>query len=86
MGAGWRSELGVVIGVGLRDRRWVWDVEITVEHGDRCWAWDVEIAVGHRFPVFGSNLGGDDGMGLGDSGDGRIWIWAWVSGVWLSFC
>ena len=33
--------LGVVIDVGLRDRRWVWDVEI---------------AVGHGFPVFGSNL------------------------------
>ena len=61
-------------------------VEISVGCGDRRWVWDVEIAVGHGFPVFGSNLGGNDGMGLGDSGDGRIWIWAWVSGVWLSFC
>ena len=26
---------GVVIGVGCRDRRWAWDVEIAVEHGDR---------------------------------------------------
>ena len=65
---GWRSTLGVVTNVG---------------HRDRCWAWDVEVAVGHGFPAFGSDLGGDSGMGLGDS---RIQIRAWVSGVWLSFC
>ena len=51
--------LGVVIGVGRRDRRWVWDVEI---------------AVGHGFLAFGLDLGGNGGMGLGDGGNNWIWI------------
>ena len=46
LGVGWRSALGVVIDVGRRDQRWVWDVEIAVRHG---------------FPAFGSDLDGVGG-------------------------
>ena len=46
LGTRWRSALGVVIGVGRRDQRWAWDVEIAVRHG---------------FPAFGSDLDGVGG-------------------------
>ena len=54
------------IGVGRRDRRWAWDVDIAVGHGNRRWAWDVEIAVGHGDRGMWRSLLGTEIMGCGD--------------------